>query len=356
VRPLLLALAVIAAETALHLDHWWVGGVVVAAVLLRRYVGAAPVFVAALALSWLAPGGCYVLLLWAAYHAGREITSRWGIVVVIGASAGALAAQLAQAPDPRWIAAFLIFVALPFLVGRYLAQHERLVATLSLNERLRIARDMHDSLGHRLSLVSVQAAALEVSDDLPPKHKEAVAQLARSARDAMDELYELVGALRGQAAALPGLAAVDELVREYRDAGVAVEVEEAGARKPLPEAASHAAYRVVEEGLTNAAKHAPGQPVRLRMAWEPDALLLSLANPVAAPGVAGGHGLNGLHERVGHAGGLLDHRAEGGEFRLVAMFPATVKPSRTKAVAIGVAVAILMFVFLPASLMVGVSR
>jgi signal transduction histidine kinase len=355
VRPLLIALAVIAAEVALHLDQWWVWIAVAGVVLLRRR-DSTTAFVAALALSTLAPNGCQVLLLWAAYHAGREVVSRWGLVTVAGASAGALAAQLAMAPDPRSIGTFLIFAALPFLVGRYLAEHGRLVATLSLNERLRIARDMHDSLGHRLSLVSVQAAALEVSDDLPPKHKAAVAQLAGSARDALDELYELVGTLRGQATALPGVAVVDKLVGEYRRAGVDIEVEQAGTARTLPETASHAAYRVVEEGLTNAAKHAPGQPVRLRIAWEPDALLLSLTNPVAAPGFAGGHGLSGLHERVGHAGGMLDHRVADDEFRLVAMFPADSRPSRTKAVAIGIAIALLMFVFLPALTMVGVTK
>jgi signal transduction histidine kinase len=354
-RPVLAALGVIAAEVALHLDHWWVW-VAVAGVVLLRKRDATAAFVAALALSWLAPAGCQVLLLWVAYQAGREVVSRWGMVVVAGASAGALAAHLTRALEPQSVAIFLIFVALPFLVGRYLAQHERLVATLSLNERLRIARDMHDSLGHRLSLVSVQAAALEVSEDLPPRHKEAVAQLARSARDAMDELYELVGTLRGQAATLPGVPVIDELVGEYRKAGVAVEVDRAGAPKPLPEKASHAAYRVVEEGLTNAAKHAPGRAVRLRMAWEPDALLLSVTNPVAVLGYTPGHGLSGLHERVGHAGGLLDHRVVEDEFRLVAMFPATVKPSRTKTFAIGVAVAILMFVFLPATMMIGIAR
>jgi signal transduction histidine kinase len=351
---MLLALAVVGAEVALHPRHWWVWIAVAGVVLLRRR-DSTMAFVAALALSSLAPTGCQVLLLWAAYHAGREVASRWGIVIVAGASAGALGAQLATAFDPRSVAVFLIFVALPFLVGRYLAQHERLVATLSLNERLRIARDMHDSLGHRLSLVSVQAAALEVSDDLPPRHKQAVTQLARSARDAMDELYELVGALRGQPVTLPGISGIDKLVDDYQAAGVRVEIEQAGTAKPLPQAASHAAYRVVEEGLTNAAKHAPGQPVRLRIAWEPDALLLSVANPVAAPGPAGGHGLSGLQERVGHVGGLLDHRVSEDGFRLSAMFPAATKPSRTKAVAIGVVVAVLMFVLLPATMMVGVT-
>lgn len=351
----LLALAVIAAEFALHPGHWWVGIAAAAAVLLRHR-DATAAFVAALALSALAPGGAYVLLLWAAYQAGREVTSRLGVVVIAGASAGALAAQLARTFDAKFVATFLIFVVLPLLAGRYTAQHERLVATLASNERLRIARDMHDSLGHRLSLVSIQAAALEVGD-LPPAHREAVSQLARSARDALDELYLLVGGLRGREVALPGLDAVDRLVAEYRDAGVDVTVDGNGTPQPLPDLTGHAAYRVVEECLTNAAKHAPGQPVRLGLTWEPDALLLSVANPVPPnEKIGAGHGLDGLEERVGHAGGLLDHRVAAGEFRLVAMFPAAAKTSRTKAFAIGVAVAVLMFVFLPATMMIGVSR
>lgn len=165
--------------------------------LLHRVPVAA--FVAAIALASLV-GAAYVLLLWVAYHTGRAIMSRSAVVVVIGATIGGLSAQLLiQAGElraiPNLLSSYVIFVALPLLTGRYLAQHQRMLSTLDqhnrqlrwqrdilaeqerLRERLRIARDMHDSLGHRLSLVSVQAAALEVST-VPEPQKQAIRQLA----------------------------------------------------------------------------------------------------------------------------------------------------------------------------------
>jgi signal transduction histidine kinase len=353
----LLAVAVVAAEIALHLDRWWVG-IPVALIVLLAYRSPLAAFVAALALSSLTQltgAGCFVLLLWAAYHAGREVLSRSGTVIVIGGSVGALAGQLVRAGDPRLIAPFLIFVVLPLLAGRYLAQNERLVDTLRANERLRLARDMHDSLGHRLSLVSVQAAALEVSD-LPEPHRSAVKQLAQSARAAMDELYELVGALRGSATAIPGMDRVDDLVRDFSSAGARITLRRNGVPQSLPDTVAHAAYRVVEEGLTNATKHAPGQPVGVEVTWERDALLLTVVNPVETFPQRHGHGLNGLRERVEHAGGLLDHRVTGGEFRLAAMFPATAGVGRGRVIAIGLSVAAVMFVLLPATGVMGVAR
>ncbi|MEQ4306116.1 histidine kinase [Plantactinospora sp. B6F1] len=394
--------------------------------------GRAPVgaLIGALLLVALSGGG-YVLLLWAAYHAGRESLNRAGAVMVAGALTGTLAVHLVTAPAaprtiPNLISTYLVFAALPVLVGRYLAQHERLVATLDrhnrqlsrerellaeqeqLRERLRIARDMHDSLGHRLSLVSVQAAALEVSE-LPPVHRQAVRQLAGAARGALDELYDLVGALRGGQDAdqrSPGVDRIGPLVAEVRTTGTPVALRAEGTPHPLPDAAGRAAYRVVEEGLTNALKHAPGQPVTVRLRWEPDALLLTLDNPLperAGPGPApeptadagpdrheparhkpaghepaghkpAGHGLAGLRERADQAGGFVAYRilepgdpahpgGGGRSWRLLAMLPAT-RPDGEQAeppgaatirtLALGVATAAVMFVAVPASMLLGV--
>jgi signal transduction histidine kinase len=402
----LLAAVVVVADTALlaagHQDSlppWGVPAyaLAVALVIALRYRAPVAAFVAALVLASLS-GGTFVLLLWAAYQAGRAIVSRPGIAVVVGASLGWLGLQLVARPaGPQGIGnlvtACLVFVALPLLAGRYLAQHERLVSTLArhnrqlrweqellsererLRERMRIAREMHDSLGHRLSLVSVQAAALEVSE-LPAGQREAVRQLAGAARGAMDELYELVGALRAPDETIglsPGLESIGTVVQEFQGAGVPVTLRRRGEPRPLSAAAGKAAYRVVEEGLTNAAKHAPGQPVTVSVEWEPDALLLTLANPLPGDAAAvegntgAGHGLPGLGERVGPAGGVLDHRVSDEGFRLFAMLPAVAGeedaapgddglPSvgRIRTVAIGVAAAVLMFVALPASLLLGV--
>ncbi|MDG4787291.1 histidine kinase [Micromonospora sp. WMMD1102] len=385
----------------------------VAVVIGVRHRAAVAGLIGALLLLALSDGG-YVLLLWAAYHAGRESLTRAGTVTLAGALGGALAVELLTAPaDPRTIpnlvSTYLVFALLPVLVGRYLAQHERLVASLDrhnrqlrrerellaeqeqLRERLRIARDMHDSLGHRLSLVSVQAAALEVAE-LPPVQRQAVRQLAGAARGALDELYELVGALRGGSGAdrrATGTDRIGPLVAEFRAAGMPVELREEGEAVPLGEAAGQAAYRVVEEGLTNALKHAPGRPVTVGLRWETDALLLTVDNPLpeagapAPHGQAGheltahgltGHGLTGLRERAEQAGGFVAYRiVEAGDsahpdsgarcWRLLAMLPAAgpadervEPPGRPgiRTLVLGLVTAALMFVAMPASMLLGV--
>jgi len=319
----------------------------------------------------------YALTAWAAYLTGLTLLSRADTATVVGTALVAGTAQVLHTPAAaqQHIAGFVMFFVLPLLVGRYLAQHRRLVRTLDahnrqlrteqtlltereqLRERLRIARDMHDSLGRRLSLVSVQAAALEVGDDLPAEQKAAVQALAGSARDAVTELYQLIGSLRGAADETPGAGAVPALVADFRAAGVEVTV--TGTCGPLPEPASHAVYRVVEEGLTNAAKHAPASAVAIHLTRETDALVVTVSNPLTGqdePG--GGFGLAGLAERVGAAGGFLDHRADHGWFRLVAMLPTTAfepapRIGRTRATLVGVAAAALLFLLLPASFVVG---
>ncbi|GIH02599.1 hypothetical protein Rhe02_06660 [Rhizocola hellebori] len=365
-------------------------GLAVTLVVLLRHRWTSAAFVAALVLMSVAGPG-YVLLLWISWQAGRSIVSRIQVVAVVGAIVGAAAGQVVMlTARPQSISlllfVFLVFVVLPVIAGRYVAQHQRLLESLAennrqlkqsqqilaeqerLRERLRIARDMHDSLGHRLSLVSVQAAALEVAD-LPPQQRAAIVQLAGSARSAMDELYELIGALRtdGVATTSPsrGTAAIPSLVAQVRASGLAVSLHQRGEARPMLAGGEESAYRVVEEGLTNATKHAPGQPVSVEVAWEPDALLVTVANP-SPPGGPGeataGHGLLGLGERVALAGGFLDHRLQDNRFRLVAMLPVASRPAgeepragRGRLVTVGVVVALLMFGLLQVGLVVGVS-
>ncbi|MGY0056072.1 sensor histidine kinase [Streptomyces sp. LZ34] len=411
-RPLLAA-AVVVTDTALFMAArhggplpWAAVGyaLAVAGVVALGERAPAAAFTAALLLAALT-GGSYVLLLWAAYGAGHRAVAGRDAAQVAGAALGWIAVRLAAWPadapaGPQLISVFVVFVALPLLVGRYLAQHRRLVAELGrrnrrlrrerellaererLRIRLRIARDMHDSLGRRLSLVSVQAAALEVAE-LPPGQREAVRQLAGTARGAMDELHELVGALRGTdetAARAPGAEAIDEVVAEFRAAGVPVALRRGGKPRPLPPAAGEAVYRVVEEGLTNAARHAPGRPVTVCVTWEPDALLVTVVNPVADEPrdlgeAGGGHGLRGLAERMRQVGGFVDHRLSDDGFRLVAMVPTApdtladdvpaldrdpdgddsdIRVGGLRTVALGFATAAVMFVVLPVGMLLGV--
>jgi signal transduction histidine kinase len=388
----LLAAVVVVADTALltaehgNVLHLW--GVLVCALVLALVIVLShrvPVAAFTIALGFfVAAGGAYVLLLWTAYQAGRRVVSRSGTAAVVGAALGGLGGKLlVRPPEPRlipnFVCAYVVFVALPLLVGRYLAQHERLLSALDRNnrrlrrerellaererlrERLRIARDMHDSLGHRLSLVTIQASALEVS--VPPAQRDAVRRLGAAASGAVDELHALLGTLRGEGARSHGAAAIEEVVAEFRSAGLPVTFRRQGEPRALDAEAGQAAYRVVQEGLTNASRHAPGRPVTVSLAWEPDGLLVTAVNPLADHVAGGaGHGLTGLDERVRAAGGFLDHRTGNGEFRLVAMLPLDAEPEgdethvpgTARTALLGFATAALLFVVLPMSMLVGV--
>lgn len=221
-------------------------------------------------------------------------------------------------------------------------------------ERLRIARDMHDLLGRRLGLAAVQAGALEVA----AKDAETAASARRlgdAVRDAVEDLHELVGVLRESAAdAGRDLTGVAALVADSERAGAEVELIQKGTPVALPLMVDRAAYGVVEEGLANAAKHAPGRPVRVAITWEEDTLIVSVSNPVAAgpaPASSGGFGLTGLSERVASAGGLLDRRTADGRFHLNAMLPVA-EPRRSRRAAV-IGTAVVLLAFLPLSVVTG---
>jgi signal transduction histidine kinase len=200
-------------------------------------------------------------------------------------------------------------------------------------ERARIAREMHDVLAHRLSLLATYAGALEYRPDAPPEQLARAAGVVRAGvHQALDELREVITVLRDDDDVdgkhpLPGLADLDELIAETRDAGTAVDVTRRVTQpEDLPGGLGRTAYRVVQEGLTNARKHAPGRPVRVLLAGKPGGrLVVELANPVgpADPVINGsGTGLIGLTERVRLAGGEIDHTISAdGEFVLRAWLP-----------------------------------
>ncbi len=227
------------------------------------------------------------------------------------------------------------------------ANQARRVTEARAAERARIAREMHDVLAHRLSLLATYAGALAYRPDAPPEQVSRAAEVVRSGvHEALDELREVIGVLRDDslpdlAAAsrpLPGVADLPELVEESRAAGMRVETlgdtwpAQSETVAGLPDAAGRTAYRVVQEGLTNARKHAPGQPVAITLDGRPGAgLNVSVVNPTgsASASTAGpsfpvpgsGTGLIGLTERLELAGGTLDWRNSGGEFRLRAWLP-----------------------------------
>ena len=304
--------------------------------------------------------GCAVLM-GVCYRAGRAALPPWWTAAVAAGALCVPAAQFAIRPATPaavtgFASAYAVFAALPLLAGRYVAQQQRAAEQERLRERLRIARDMHDSLGRRLSLAAVQAAALEVSDLPAPQH-EIAARLGTAVRASVTELHEILGALRGQRAHSRGMSAAGRLIEEFRASGAAVSAQRHGTPRPLPPQADEAAYRVLEEGLTNAVRHAPGQPVSATVGWEAGTLQLTVVNAADSRGYAPGSGLADLDARLRHAGGLLGHELSDGHFRLHAVLPATParrsrerRPGRS---ALGLASGILLLVILPATTLLG---
>ncbi|GAB3463595.1 sensor histidine kinase [Actinophytocola sediminis] len=213
------------------------------------------------------------------------------------------------------------------------AEQGRRVAQARAAERAAIAREMHDVLAHRLSLLATYAGALEYRPDHPPETLAKAAGVIRAGtHQALDELRDVITLLHEDSAEgdrpVPALADLPVLVAESRAIGTTVEIRDTRAQQEEPEGTlGRTAYRVVQEALTNARKHAPGQPVRIELAGEPgDQLRIAVCNPLppanqptTIPG--SGRGLVGLTERVRLAGGRLDHLATATEFRLSAWLP-----------------------------------
>ena len=216
------------------------------------------------------------------------------------------------------------------------AERDLRVAQARSQERTRIAREMHDVLAHRISLLSLHAGALEVRPDAPPAEIARAAGVVRAcAHEALEDLREVIGVLRtdrpdgASERPQPTIADVGDLVEESQAAGMAVTLAQRVDAERLPVATGRAVYRIVQEGLTNARKHAPSAAVVVTIGGAPDdGLTVEIVSrrPLAQLGLpeipGGGAGLIGLGERVSLAGGRLEHgRSENGDYRLWAWLP-----------------------------------
>jgi signal transduction histidine kinase len=216
------------------------------------------------------------------------------------------------------------------LAARLDAEREVAEATAVAAERARIARDVHDSVAHSVSVMVLQVGALRTTVEPGSRVAEVLQGVERLGRQSVDELRGLVGLLREEQgmAAPPSLSRVPELLDEVRAAGLPVELEVHGEPRELPQALDVSAYRVLQEGLSNVLRHAGPVPTSVSLRHEPAALVVQVddagpALPVArADGELGGHGLAGIRERVAVFGGGVEAgpRPEGG-FRLRARFP-----------------------------------
>ncbi|MEV8629550.1 histidine kinase [Streptomyces sp. NPDC051079] len=263
---------------------------------------------------------------------------------------------------------------LPWLVGRHwrgrrelvrggwrlarsLEERQHLVAERArLTERADIAADMHDSLGHVLSLVALRAGALELSPDLTDRDRADLAELRGTIADAVEQLRQTVTVLHdprdagtgtGTVAGAGGLPVKDtvaDLVARAAASGVPVSWEQRGPVPVLPPLVERGIYRVVREGLTNSVKHAPGSAVRIRIDHALDHTRVSVVNAARADARAGeadeqtsatgGRGLTGLRERMEVLGGALHTGPHQGGFRVTAVLPhqTTARPLERTAV------------------------
>ena len=205
-----------------------------------------------------------------------------------------------------------------------LAERERDLAAREavVEERARIARELHDAIAHDVSMMVVQAGAeRRVIDDTTGSTKEVLVTIERIGRGALTEMRRLVGMLRSDAGdplvPQPGLDDLSTLVERVRQAGVPVELQVDGDRRELPVGIELSAYRIVQEALTNALKHAGQARATVHVRYGRDSLELEIVDDGAgaqAPVASGGHGLIGMRERVALYGGRLDagRRATGG--------------------------------------------
>jgi signal transduction histidine kinase len=204
------------------------------------------------------------------------------------------------------------------------AERERDVAAREavVEERARIARELHDVIAHHVSMIVVQAGAeRRVLGDSNASTREVLETVEQSGRGALTEMRRLLGMLRSDAneplTPQPGLGDVPTLVGQLREAGLPVELRVDGERRELPVGIDLSAYRIVQEALTNALKHAGDARATVHVGYRADVLELEIADDGAggaSRASGGGHGLAGMRERVALYGGRLDasHRDEGG--------------------------------------------
>jgi len=238
----------------------------------------------------------------------------------------------------------LVFAAVAWVIGRTIGEHgrraedlaeradrlERANAEAVAGERARIARELHDVIAHSVSVMTVQAGAARLLlDEDPDRARAPLLAVEETGREALAEMRRLLGILRGddERAALapqPSIARIDALAEQVRTAGLPVDVRVEGEPRPLSPGVDLAAYRVVQEALTNALKHAGAARACVDLRYRDTALELAIVDDGRAPanGAGAGHGIVGMRERVSLYGGELraGPRRDGG-FEVRATLP-----------------------------------
>jgi signal transduction histidine kinase len=302
-------------EQRVRATGWFLLHLLAGAVVAAGLVVLLPVGVALIPAPFtLDPGGAVLKLDW------LRTTGQW---VDVWMPVAGLAGIVAAFAAPLGLGAALARLAPALLGPSYAERLQRLEAeTARLAERNRIAREIHDSVGHALSLITLQSgAARKLLHRDPGYADDALLAIETASRSATEDLDHMLGLLRDGAASrapAPDLGALSSLVAATRAAGLDLAAEVSVGE--VPRVVSREAYRIVQEGLTNALRHATG-PASLRVATENGRLRITISNPASGRAGRRGRGLIGIQERAYALRGSFTAGAETGEWRLVVDLP-----------------------------------
>jgi signal transduction histidine kinase len=296
------------------------------------------------------PFGCVVAayFLAVAYSGDPRPARRWAAMLAIwsfvpvSAAAHAASGQEMKGIAPGLAFWFAIFVGAWLVGDRARLRHERIAELeeralrterdaarerriAAAEERTRIARELHDSAAHAINIILVQAGAARLLQQRDPgRSQHAIATIEQVARATIGEIDQLVHALRDDAAEQEPAdpAALNELLDQHRTAGLAIATDLRGPGRPLPRSVAWATYRILQEALTNAARHGCGS-ADVAVWFQPHAVEIKVTNPTTTNGSApgGGHGIVGMRERATVLGGTLQTHAGNGTFSLHARLP-----------------------------------
>ncbi|OKJ05233.1 sensor histidine kinase [Kitasatospora sp. CB01950] len=279
--------------------------------------------------AWISAGSFYLLHLLVSY----AVPASW-----LRAPAGSVAGW-----QELGVTAWLLLVFVGAELARFRreqmaavrAAEEEARARRSDEERLRMARELHDILAHSISLIHLQAGvALELLDARPEQARDALTTIKATSKEALGEVRQVLGTLRTPGAAAPrtpapGLERLDELVAQAGHAGLAVTVRTEGRAGQLGAGLGLAAFRIVQEALTNVLRHSTARTATVELAWLPGRLEVSVADPgPPGGGDAGGSGtgLVGMRERAAAFGGAVDAGPDGADgWQVRARLPLTAK-------------------------------
>jgi signal transduction histidine kinase len=279
-------------------------------------------------------GPIQISLLVAVFTVGQRLPLRTSAIACAAATVALLLHGVVggSGATPTGVLPFSAWTIVPFALGvvtRVTAEgNARSKAERLLEERLRIAQEVHDVVGHGLSAINMQAEiALHLLPRRPEQAEEALTAISRTSKEALDELRATLAAVRrsdpsGLRAPMPGLARLEDLVERMSGTGVPVTVEFTGTPRDVPIAVDLAAYRVVQESLTNVLRHAGPAKATIIIEHEPEALTVTVTDNGTGGPMTTGHGINGMRDRVTTLGGTFEvGPGPTGGFRVRGSFP-----------------------------------